>query len=324
MKYTVDEQYFALGQKILKEGFTYENKRRGVKRTQVDSAILEIPIKDNELPCLVSKRVHLRSVVGELLWFLSGEDNIKSLVENGINIWNRDAYNYVKKTNPFPSFEAYQQTICNTPTEEFTKVGEGVYGVQWRNFGGEVDQIEDLILNMVNSPMDSRKVVVAWNPSKLNDVALPPCHWSFEVLPYPLPEGGYGFTLKWHQRSVDFFLGLPFNITSYGLLGYYLQKKTGMTFKKLIGDLSNVHFYDNSIDAYKLQYEEFQNKKDTEDLQVPVMTKSILNFLSFVEIKGHTTEVAECYEISRQLLLTYKPLETLKKIKVEMIAPKNI
>jgi thymidylate synthase len=156
-----------------------------------------------------------------------------------------------------------------------------VYGAQWRAFKNlklndelfddeypdvyeidYIDQISNLIKGLRETPMGTKHIVTAWNPSELNDMALPPCHWSFEILVEPIKyfkgfveegEAEYQFTLKWHQRSVDTFLGLPFNIASYGLLAQIIGKLTNMVPKGIIGDLSNVHIYEPHLDAVKKQ-----------------------------------------------------------------------
>lgn len=258
----IDEEYHKLLNKILSEGFRYEDtNRKGVHRLQIPSYTIKHDFKDG-FPAITTKKLYWKGVVGELLWFLRGHTNIKYLVDNGINIWNKDA-------------------------ENFSKNGDlgRVYGAQWRKWGkpsyeinngydSHVDQISNLIKGLRENPMGTRHIVTAWNPSELDNMALPPCHWSFEILVEPNYNGrilnkyssgrlnlpDYQFTLKWHQRSVDTFLGLPFNIASYAMLAKIIGELTNMVPKGIIGDLSNIHIYEPHLDAVKEQLSRDVNK----------------------------------------------------------------
>jgi thymidylate synthase len=127
-----------------------------------------------------------------------------------------------------------------------------IYGKQWRSFGNDegIDQLYDLVNTMKNNPLDRRMIVSAWNPTaiKANTMALPPCHWAFEV-----HSNGTEFDLIWHQRSVDVFLGLPFNIASYAMLMKLLEKETGLVARHLNGFLGNTHIYENHMEQINLQ-----------------------------------------------------------------------
>ena len=297
----IDKKYHVLLRKIVNKGFKYEDpNRKGTYRIQIPNHTFKHNF-DYGFPAITTKKLYWKGVVGELIWFLRGDTNIKYLVDNGINIWNKDTYNYYLKQHRTPNLEEHstQEFIqeikygklysgCNGLSEEY-KLGDlgRVYGAQWRNFRGyipaegwdegshiRVDQISNLIKGLKENPMGTRHIVTAWNPAELNDMALPPCHWSFEILVEPLSvskqplfkkdnsEKGwavnenrpkYQFTLKWHQRSVDTFLGLPFNIASYALLAQIIGKLTNMKPKGIIGDLSNVHIYEPHLDAVKEQ-----------------------------------------------------------------------
>lgn len=295
----IDKTYHHLLQTILDDGFTYEDpNRKDINRIQIPSYTFTHDFKDG-FPAITTKKLYWKGVVGELLWFLRGDTNIKYLVDNGINIWNKDAYNYYKKLH---------SSDTNLPISEFLEqlnngvnIGDlgRVYGAQWRNWGHTkyqkegLDQISNLINGLKETPMGTKHIVTAWNPAELDDMALPPCHWSFEVLIEPLTllnrcklgtfELGqtisdltcdkqnipkYQFTLKWHQRSVDTFLGLPFNIASYALLAQIIGKLTNMVPKSLIGDLSNVHIYEPHLDAVKEQLSKDVNKHDKCELNI--------------------------------------------------------
>jgi thymidylate synthase len=268
----IDQTFQELCKKILTEGREYENKNRGVKRLQIPSFTLRHDFKDG-FPILTNKKVPFKWIVTEALWFLKGDNDITYLNSWGVDIWNKDAYNWYSKhstDNPKLSFE------------EFSKIGKGSvgrnYSVQWRDFCG-VDQIKRLIEDMEKDIMSSRLKVNAWNPAEIFDTALPPCHSEFQVIGVPLtfeerkevaikegfvedqtfshhsldnlgiPE--FGFELHWNQRSVDTFLGLPFNIASYAFIAKFLQEVTGYPALAIEGTLKCVHFYDNQYEAAK-------------------------------------------------------------------------
>lgn len=185
---TIDKKFADICNEVLKNGKEYENKRRGVKRLQIPSYTFRHEFKDG-FPALTNKKLYWKGIVGELIWFLRGDNDVKYLNNNGITIWNKDAENWQKRNN------------C-----EFGSVGKN-YSVQWRNFNGQIDQIAELIKDMKADIMGSRLIVSAWNPSELDQTALPPCHNYFQIIGVPMGNDDYGFELHWLQRSVDTFLG---------------------------------------------------------------------------------------------------------------------
>ena len=233
----IDKSYHKLLNEILKKGYKYEDpNRKDVHRIEIPSYQIKHDFKDG-FPAITTKKLYWKGIVGELLFFLRGDTNIKYLLDNNINIWNKDAYNYYCKNvrNPL-SFEIWLDNIKSHNLHETSGDLGRVYGAQWRNFMGyadDVDQFSNLIKELKKTPMGTKHIVTAWNPAELEDMALPPCHWSFEILVEPLdfndrsnianPTNGsivkypefwdklnvpkYQFTLKWHQRSVDTFLG---------------------------------------------------------------------------------------------------------------------
>lgn len=284
----IDEKYNDLLKEIQSKGYSYKDpNRKGIIRKQISSYTIEHDFKDG-FPAITTKKLAWKSVVGELLWILRGDTNIKYLVDNGINIWNKDAYNYYNKhynPNNFINYKEWLKMIKSTPKNKYGDIGRG-YGAQLRNWSkldnsilnlkegeeidftnstlnisSEVDQLVELINTLKTNPMATKKTVTFWNPAEKDQCALTPCHWSFEILVEPLNErvcldGGtqqYQFTLKWHQHSVDTFLGLPFNIASYALLAQIIGEMTNMIPKGIIGDLSNVHIYKPHMDAVKEQ-----------------------------------------------------------------------
>ena len=291
---TIDRDFREIALEIINGGVEYQNKNRGTtKRLQIPSYTYRHHFDDG-FPVLGIKSVPYKKVVGELLWFLRGDNDIEYLNDNNIKFWNKDAYNWYCKiysnNDPIEGQEEHYRknedgSYRMFTFKEFSARGKGSvgqnYSVQWRNFGGKVDQIKDLIAGMKEDIMSSRLKVNAWNPAELNDTALPPCHSEFQIIGVPLsyderqlyfqqmtgydlefstvedsirimdeydfPE--FGFELHWNQRSVDTFLGLPFNIASYATLAKLLEKLTGFPALAIEGTLKCVHFYDNQYDA---------------------------------------------------------------------------
>lgn len=172
-------------------------------------------------PLITTKRVHMKSIIHELLWFLSGDTNIRYLKDNGVTIWDEWA-------------------------DESGDLGP-VYGHQWRDFGG-VDQVAEVIRQVQDAP-DSRRIIVsAWNPADMPEMALPPCHamWQVRVL-------GGKLHLQLYQRSADMFLGVPFNIASYALLQIMIAQVTGYEVGEFIHTIGDAHIYSNHMDQVKLQ-----------------------------------------------------------------------
>ena len=276
----IDKAYHNLALGILEMGYEYTDKSRGQKCKQFSSMNMTFNLEE-EFPILTTKKIHTKSIVTELLWFLRGDSNIKYLNENGNTIWNKDAYNWHKKLHPNTLMrqENFGEQVVSlsegNPKPLLGDVGRN-YGAQWRSwmkstgsmYIGQIDQIANLIQGLKDNPMSRRHIVTAWNPAELQETALPPCHWAFEIIPRPAydfekavyPDVEYYFILKWHQRSVDTFLGLPFNITSYAILAKIIEELTGYKAQGIIGDLSNVHIYEGHIDKVRTQLANDPNK----------------------------------------------------------------
>jgi thymidylate synthase len=312
----IDINYHRLLSIIMESGYNYETANRpGVQCRQISSVNIEVTLE--KFPLLTTKGMYWKGIVGELIWFLKGDSNIKYLIDNGISIWNKDAYNwYMKNSNQkdLYSIDQFVELIKTTSNKELQKgfeygdedyclgdVGRN-YGVQWRDWTGYIDgqgeehfdQFHNLIENLnKKNPINRRNIVTAWNPLETELTALPPCHWAFEIIPRPLSytnrigltgesdqehlsnlwdemiKGNaeakdklnkslinipkYAFTLKWSQRSVDSFLGLPFNIASYALLAEIIGMLTGMLALEVIANLSNVHVYEPHFEVVKEQ-----------------------------------------------------------------------
>ncbi|WP_065332242.1 thymidylate synthase [Tritonibacter mobilis] len=190
-------------------------------------------------PLVTTKKLHLRSIIHELLWFLSGDTNIKYLKDNGVSIWDEWAdengdlgpvYGY--QWRKFPRLELAEGTLGDEPLYR----------------AGTVDQISDLVEMICNSPDSRRLLVTAWNPADVPDMALPPCHslWQVRVL-------GGKMHLQLYQRSADMFLGVPFNIASYALLLQMLAHVTGYEVGTFVHTMGDAHIYSNHMEQVKLQ-----------------------------------------------------------------------
>ena len=282
----IDKSYHNLLDKILQEGYTYEDpNRKGVNRLEIPYYTFRHEFKDG-FPAITTKKLNYKSVVTELIWFLRGDTNIKYLLENNVNIWNKDCLNRIKKLyGQKLTEEKLKKRILEDGNDYYGDLGP-VYGKQWRNRNG-VDQIKDLIKNLKNKPLEARHYVDAWNPEEKHLQALPPCHYGFQVVVRPYYEpvlrhiadnnnlkgDKLGFELHWNQMSCDTFLGLPFNIASYATLALVLEKITGYKALAIQGDLKKVHLYDNSLYAVKEQLSRNINKYDKCELKMDTLTE---------------------------------------------------
>lgn len=343
----VDKLYQQLSLAIIEQGYWYDDKSREKRCKQLTSLTMDFDLQ-MEFPLLTTKKMNTNSIVTELLWFLRGDDNIKYLLDNNVNIWNKDAYNWYKKRFPVSktTLEDFPQEVIDY-VGNYNNVGDvgRNYGVQWRRWRGieyvqyagdhtntdypevfAVDQIYNLIKGLKDNPMSRRHIVTAWNPAELEETALPPCHWSFEILPRPLYEfekeiysdKEYGFTLKWHQRSVDTFLGLPFNIASYGLLAKIIEELTGYIAIGLIGDLSNVHFYEPHIDLARTQL-----KNDPNKYKGPNFKFSEDALFMFEKFRKGLLSLNGVLENLKPLDFIFENYKSYSPIKAEMYEPNN-
>ena len=219
----VQEQYRGLLSSLVYGGKPKED-RTGVGTRSVFGRILRHNMSAG-FPLLTTKKIYFEHAVTELLWILQGRSDIGYLNDNGLTYWNAD----------------YERSGRTDGT-----LGP-VYGVQWRNFNG-VDQIRKLIREIKKNPHSRRLMVNAWNAADIDDMALPPCHYGFQIY---INDGK--MDLMWNQRSADVFLGLPYDFAMYGLLLLMLAKGTGYTPGELIVSLGDCHLYNNHIDQAKEQ-----------------------------------------------------------------------
>lgn len=218
------KQYLDLLQRVLDEGVQKED-RTGTGTISVFGHQSRFNMSDG-FPVLTTKKLHLRSIIHELLWFLNGDTNIKYLNDNGVRIWNEWA-------------------------DEDGDLGH-IYGYQWRSWpdytGGHIDQISEVVETLKNNP-DSRRIIVSsWNVADLGNMNLPPCHAFFQ---FYVADGK--LSLQLYQRSADIFLGVPFNIASYALLLKMMAQVTGLVEGDFVHTFGDAHIYLNHLDQVKLQ-----------------------------------------------------------------------
>lgn len=218
------QQYLDLLHRILEEG-KVKTDRTGTGTKSVFGHQMRFNLEDG-FPVLTTKKLHLKSIIYELLWFLKGDTNVKYLQEHGVSIWNEWA-------------------------DENGDLGP-VYGHQWRSWpdhrGGTIDQIQNVIDLIKHHPDSRRMLVTAWNPADISEMALPPCHCLFQ---FYVADGC--LSLQLYQRSADTFLGVPFNIASYALLLQMMAQVTGLKAGDFIHTTGDTHLYLNHIEQAKLQ-----------------------------------------------------------------------
>lgn len=252
-------QYLDLLKDILETG-VYKDDRTGTGTYSVFGRQIRFNLSEG-FPLLTTKKVFLRSIIHELLWFLKGEQNIKYLVDNNVHIWDDWPYRFYKNTleskeeSPISQEEFIQKIKDNNEfAKKWGNLGP-VYGVQWRHWkkpdGSEVDQIANLIDQIKSNPNSRRLIVSAWNAADIEEMAkagLPPCHTIFQF--YVL-DGKLSCQL--YQRSADMFLGVPFNIASYALLTLMIAHVTNLKPGEFVHTFGDAHIYKNHIDQVKEQ-----------------------------------------------------------------------
>ena len=251
----LDLEYQKLLQEILLDG-KEKTDRTGTGTKSIFGKQIRHKMSEG-FPLLTTKKMAIKSIMTELKWFLKGDTNIKYLVDNGCNIWNGDAYKTYQRACMYEldreelTLEEFVKRIKSDFS--FAKVwGElgPVYGKQWRSiskrYGSsptyKIDQIQNLIETIKENPDSRRLMVNAWNVQKIDEMTLPPCHYGFQCY---VNDGK--LSLMWNQRSVDTFLGLPFNIASYGMLLLLLCEETNLEPGELIGNLGDTHLYLNHL-----------------------------------------------------------------------------
>lgn len=202
-------------------------------------------------PILTTKKIHFKSIVYELLWFIKGDTNIKYLVDHDVRIWNEWPYKNYQASSKYNN-ETLAEFVEKIKTDanfaaEFGDLGP-VYGKQWRNFNG-VDQLAKLLENLKKNPYSRRHIISAWNPAEVDEMALPPCHTLIQF--YVSKDNKLSCQL--YQRSADVFLGVPFNIASYALLTHLIAQVVGLDAGDFVHTLGDCHIYKNHLSQIKEQ-----------------------------------------------------------------------
>ena len=273
-------QYLELLDKICRDGVV-RGDRTGTGTKGIFGYQMRFDLREG-FPLVTTKRLFLKGVIYELLWFLRGDTNIKYLVDNGVHIWDSDAYRYYNElcvrhgVLPVDKDTFLAAAGVESPIEGY-RFGDlnNVYGYQWRSWptgdGGAIDQIKKVIETIKSNPNSRRMIVSAWNVADVDSMALPPCHTMFQFF---VAEGRLSCQL--YQRSGDTFLGVPFNIASYALLTMMIAKECGLEPGEFVHTLGDAHLYLNHL-------EQAEEQLSREPRQLPTMhlnpeVKSIFDY----------------------------------------------
>ncbi|MBE6298880.1 MAG: thymidylate synthase [Bacteroidales bacterium] len=241
------KQYLDLLQRVLDEGVV-KSDRTGTGTTSVFGHQMRFKMEDG-FPLLTTKKLHLKSIIYELLWFLKGDTNAKYLQDNGVRIWNEWA-------------------------DPDGNLGH-IYGYQWRSWpdykGGHIDQISEVVETIKNNPDSRRIIVCSWNVADLPNMNLPPCHCFFQ---FYVADGK--LSLQLYQRSADIFLGVPFNIASYALLLKMMAQVTGLKEGDFVHTLGDAHIYNNHMEQVQLQLS--REPRALPQMKINPNVKSIFDF----------------------------------------------
>lgn len=254
------QQYHDLVRRVLEEG-TQKGDRTGTGTMSVFGHQMRFNLQEG-FPLLTTKKVHLKSILHELLWFLQGSTNIEYLAKHNVRIWDDWPFASFKKSASYQGEDIREFAAKVASDQVFAqKWGElgPVYGYQWRSWpapdGGHVDQISQVIDQIKNNPNSRRIIVNAWNVGFVDQMALPPCHAFFQ---FYVADGKLSCQL--YQRSADIFLGVPFNIASYALLVHMVAQVCGLEVGDFIHTLGDAHIYNNHKEQVELQLtREFRN-----------------------------------------------------------------
>lgn len=304
----MNKEYKNLVEKILKTGNDKFDASRSANTKSLPYCMLEY--KMDKFPLLTTKKISIDNIISELIWFINGDTDIRSLWKHKNYIWDKDYWNFVKKRYPkileihnidtLKDIKDNQEKLFFILGSEFFSLGK-IYGYQWRK--GK-DALASRIYNMIQNPMDRGHVMIAWNEDDSSDMALRPCHIGFKIVTNEDKEGNIYFDLIWYQRSVDVGLGLPYNIASYALLGKIIEKLTNYKFNNLVGFLTDVHIYEPHIPKMEELIE-----RDEELYPLPTLDiKNIDNF----ETKEELISLLDKLSVDIIELKNYKSYPFLK------------
>lgn len=314
----IDQQYQELLHKIYYKGFEYEDpNRKGVIRKQIPYYNFEHDFEDG-FPIIGLKQTYPKMAFNEMKAFMMGKTNLKDLEDLGVTFWRDDAYNhFLKYFNSKKTKEEFLEMVSSgyysgakdNPYYVFGDLGK-IYPHQIRNWNGSIDQLNEVLERLKKEPNSTKNIVTMWNPSDLDDCALSPCHTRFSFVVEKLnvtyvghiidfgkecfseknkvwESPKYGLKIQWNQDSVDSFLGLPINVMYYSFVCYAFAHYLGMKPLGIIGNLSNVHLYDNSFSAVEKILE--SNYHDLEPVTIetdlPKEWKNLDDYLSQLDYK---------------------------------------
>lgn len=244
--------YHELIERVLAEGVKKED-RTGTGTVSVFGHQMRFNLQEG-FPLMTTKKLHLKSILHELIWFIRGETNIRYLCQHGVRIWDDWPYAKYKASADFQGedIRAFAVRVAEDAAfaAQWGELGP-VYGHQWRSWpgpNGAVDQLKQVLEDLRKNPDSRRHIVSAWNPGYIDQMALPPCHAFFQ---FYVADGKLSCQL--YQRSADIFLGVPFNIASYALLVHFMARDLGLEVGDFVHTLGDAHIYSNHLEQVKLQ-----------------------------------------------------------------------
>ena len=278
-------QYHELMERVLREG-SDKSDRTGTGTRSVFGHQMRFDLAEG-FPMITTKKLHLKSILHELIWFISGDTNIRYLCQNGVRIWDDWPFATYSKSADYDGIDIKEFAARIASDADFAaKWGDlgPVYGFQWRFWpgpNGPVDQLRDVLEGIRSNPDGRRHIVSAWNPGYIDQMALPPCHAFFQ---FYVADGKLSCQL--YQRSADIFLGVPFNIASYALLLHMMAQDLGLQVGDFVHSLGDAHIYSNHTDQVRLQLSRDLRPLPTLNLNPSV--KSLFDFrYEDVELVGY-------------------------------------
>ncbi len=278
-------QYHELMERVLREG-SDKSDRTGTGTRSVFGHQMRFDLAEG-FPMITTKKLHLKSILHELIWFISGDTNIRYLCQNGVRIWDDWPFASYSKSAEYDGIDMKEFAARIAADADFAaKWGDlgPVYGYQWRFWpgpNGQVDQLRDVLEGIRRNPDGRRHIVSAWNPGYIDQMALPPCHAFFQ---FYVVEGRLSCQL--YQRSADIFLGVPFNIASYALLIHMMAQDLGLQIGDFVHSLGDAHIYSNHTDQIRLQL-----SRDLRPLPTLSLNPSVKSLFDFryedVELVGY-------------------------------------
>jgi thymidylate synthase len=278
-------QYHELMDRVLREGID-KSDRTGTGTRSVFGHQMRFDLTEG-FPMVTTKKLHLKSILHELIWFISGDTNIRYLCQNGVRIWDDWPFATYSKSADYDGIDMKEFATRIAVDADFAaKWGDlgPVYGYQWRFWpgpNGPVDQLRDVLEGIRRNPDGRRHIVSAWNPGYIDQMALPPCHAFFQ---FYVVDGKLSCQL--YQRSADIFLGVPFNIASYALLIHMMAQDLGLGVGDFVHTLGDAHIYSNHMEQVKLQLSREPRALPT--LKLNPSVKSLFDFrYEDVELVGY-------------------------------------